>query len=135
MKFVDTSFLIDFIRGKVDDNVLIEELENTGPHVTNTIVQFEFLAGGYGSKKKREILNRKRLLERFILLPIDEAGAEEAAIIFSELKKRGDMIGQADIIIAGTMRSRKIIEIVSRNVQHFEKIEGIKVISWKRPNE
>lgn len=130
MKFIDTSFLIDFIRGKVQDNDLIEELETTGPHITNTIVQFEFLSGGYGSRNKTEISIRKKLLERFIILPVDETAAEEAAILYADLKKKGEMIGQADILIVGTMKSRKITEIVSRNVQHFVKIEGINVRSW-----
>jgi predicted nucleic acid-binding protein len=42
------------------------------------------------------------LLERFIILLIDEIATEKAIILFADLINRGEMIGQADIIIAGT---------------------------------
>lgn len=46
--------------------------------------------------------------------------------------REGKFTGIADIMIAGTMKSHGIDTIVTRNVKHFEKIGGIKVITWNR---
>ncbi|MCH8908877.1 MAG: type II toxin-antitoxin system VapC family toxin, partial [Candidatus Heimdallarchaeota archaeon] len=105
MNFLDTNFLIDLLRGKVDDDDLLDELDRNGPHVTNTIVQFEFLFGGYNSKRSDEVDKRKSLLKKMIILPVDERSADEAAKLGSALKNKGESIGNADCLILGTMIS------------------------------
>ncbi|MBD3227694.1 MAG: hypothetical protein GF329_05855 [Candidatus Lokiarchaeota archaeon] len=56
--------------------------------------------------------------------------AEKSAKIEDELRKKGKLIGGADILIAGTMLANKIDSIVSRNIDHFKQISEINVIEY-----
>ena len=131
MKFLDTSFLIDIIREYPSAKVLLDKLDEEGPHLTNTIVAHEFLVGAYGANNsKGELKARNDLLNRIIILNFDLAAANRSAIIESELRSKGELIGGADILIAGTMLSRGIKTIVTKNIRHFKKIPQLNVQSW-----
>lgn len=132
MKFIDTTFLIDIRRKNPHVNKILEQLDKEGIHAVSSLVAHEFLVGGYGSKSEDELEERKKLLQHFIIFPFDLDSADYSAQIESELRKKGKFIGVADIMIVGTMKSHGIDTIVTRNVKHFEKIDGIKVITWDR---
>ena len=128
MKFFDTSFLIDILRKKSDLKDLILSLDEEGPHCTNTIVVHEFFVGGLGSKNSNaELKVRKDLIHKLIVFPFDIKSAEESSKIENKLRISGELIGTADILIAGTMIANDIDTILTRNYKHFEKIKGITV--------
>ena len=131
MKFLDTIFLIDIIRKYKKAEKVLMDLEKEGTHATSTIVMHEFLVGAYGAKDPvKELLARRRLLQKLIILPYDVASAEESAKIEHELRRKGKIIGGADILIAGTMIANKITTIVTRNKRHFDRISSIKTITY-----
>ena len=131
MKFLDTSFLIDVIRKSKAVKELLNEIDEHRPHVTNTIVAHEFLVGGYGAPNpEKELKIRNDLLNRIIILDFDLDAANKSAQLEAELRKKGELIGGADMLIAGTMRSRGIRTIVTKNIKHFEKISDIHIQTW-----
>ena len=131
MKFLDTSFLIDIIRKSKSVKELLNEIDEHRPHVTNTIVAHEFLFGGYGApNSEKELKIRNDLLSRMVILPFDLNAANRSAQIEAELRKHGELIGGADMLIVGTMLSRGITTIVTKNIKHFEKISEIKIQTW-----
>jgi predicted nucleic acid-binding protein len=126
MKFLDTSFLIDILRSVPPAVALLDELETDDPHMTSSINLNEFLVGAYGSRNvKDELRARKKLINKLVVVPFDNVSAEESAIIENNLRSAGELIGTADILIAGIMKRNGIKEIITRNTKHFEKIEGI----------
>ncbi len=131
MKFLDTSFLIDVIRKKTSVKELLNDIDEHGSHVTNTIVVHEFLVGAYGAKNpEKELKIRNDLLSRMIILNFDLNAATKSAEVEAELRKTGELIGGADILIVGTMLSRGIKTIVTNNIKHFEKISNIQIQTW-----
>ena len=131
MKFLDTSFLIDVIRKSTTVKELLNEIDDQGPHVTNTIVVHEFLVGAYGAKNpEKELKIRNDLLSRIILLNFDLNAANKSAQVEAELRKTGELIGGADVLIVGTMLSRGIKTIVTKNIKHFGEISDIQVQTW-----
>jgi tRNA(fMet)-specific endonuclease VapC len=131
MKFLDTSFLIDVIRKHAPVKTLLDNLDKEGPHVTNTIVAHEFLVGAFGAtNSEMELKARNDLLSRIVILEFDLAAANRSAVIEANLRAKGEMIGGADILIAGTMISRGISTIVTKNTRHFEKIPLINIQTW-----
>jgi predicted nucleic acid-binding protein len=131
VKFLDTSFLIDVIRKKTSVKELLDDIDEQGSHVTNTIVAHEFLVGAYGANNpEKELKIRNDLLSRMIILNFDLNAATKSAEVETELRKTGKLIGGADILIAGTMLSRGIKTIVTKNVKHFEQISDIQIQSW-----
>ncbi|MHA2247071.1 MAG: type II toxin-antitoxin system VapC family toxin [Candidatus Hodarchaeales archaeon] len=131
MKFLDTSFLIDVIRKNTSVKELLDEIDDQGPHMTNTIVAHEFLVGAYGAKNhEKELKVRNDLLSRIIILNIDSNAATKSAEVEAELRTTGELIGGADILIVGTMLSRGIKTIVTNNIKHFKKISDIQIQTW-----
>ncbi len=131
MKFLDTSFLIDVIRKHAPAKILLDDLDKEGPHISNTIVAHEFLVGAFGAtNSEMELKARNNLLSRIIILDFDLAAANRSALIEADLRAKGEMIGGADILIAGTMISRGISTIVTKNTRHFEKIPHINIQTW-----
>lgn len=55
--------------------------------------------------------------------------AEDYADIRANLKRRGEMIGANDLLIAAHARSLKAI-LVTNNVREFGRVKGLKVENW-----
>ena len=68
-------------------------------------------------------------IEGLHLLPFDIKAARLAAEIFAELEKKGEGIGDFDILI-GAMASAHNETLITRNVKHFSKIKGLKLEKW-----
>jgi tRNA(fMet)-specific endonuclease VapC len=65
------------------------------------------------------------------VLPLSDAIVVQAAEIYADLYQRGELIGDADILIAGTT----IVEgygLVTNIERHFERIEGLNIDNWLR---
>lgn len=132
MNFLDTSFLIDIRIKNPNITEILISLDEDGMQCTNSIVAHEFLVGGYGSFRKNEVEIRKELLNKFIIFPFNDEAAYISSQIEDKLRKSGEPIGVADVLIAGTMLSNGISTIYTRNVKHFKKIDGITIETWKR---
>ena len=131
MKFFDTTFLIDIIRKFPSAETILDGLDKEGSDATNTIVVHEFLVGSYGARNSiKELRLRRKLLLKLIIVSYDLKAAEESAKIENDLRKEGKLIGGADILIAGTMIANKITTIVTRNSEHFDRIQGINTITY-----
>lgn len=131
MYFLDTSFLIDIIRGKVEAVKLLKKLDPNNPLITSAINVHEFLVGAHGSQNTEgELSARKKVLNKLFIVPFDEMSAEKSAEIEARLRTMGDLIGTADILIAGVMITNGISKIVTNNKKHFSRVEGLEVISY-----
>ena len=129
MTVLETSFLVDIFRNNPTAVELLEELEKN-----ETVLQIaaptimELWLGACrsrNSEKEKEKINE--LIKSFLIMPLDTAGAKEAAEIEAELFQEGQMIELEDIMIAGIARSRGE-KVVTRD-EHFARIKGLKV--WK----
>jgi tRNA(fMet)-specific endonuclease VapC len=56
--------------------------------------------------------------------------AEMAAEIYDNLESQGQRIDDNDILIAGIMLSNGIKKIITKNVNHFERIKDIEIIQY-----
>jgi predicted nucleic acid-binding protein len=53
-----------------------------------------------------------------------------AAEIYDNLEAQGQRIDDNDILIAGIMLSNGIKKIITKNVNHFERIKDIKILQY-----
>jgi len=65
------------------------------------------------------------------VLPVTTKEAERAAKIFYDLEVKGERIDDNDLLIADTMLSNGIVKIVTRNANHFNRIEGLEIIQYE----
>ena len=113
--FLDTSFLIDLIRG--DEKAVQKHDEIKGHEVTGTICLYEL------SKFYKEDINEKFRDKDIIEMGIKDS--VEAGKVYQELKEKGDPVGEMDTLISGQVRNRDLV-LVTRD-KHFEKVEEIEV--------
>ncbi len=71
----------------------------------------------------------QEVLPRVRVLPLTTAAAEKAGDLIAVLEARGNPIELEDILIGATAFVNRLTT-VTRNVRHFDRIEGLKVESW-----
>ena len=135
MILLDTSACIDYLSGNEKLKQIIEDKEDL-IHITSITV-YEMNIGFERTKRKISEKRFKQLykpwLEFISSMEIFSLGfkeAEKAAEIYDILDSQGQKIDDNDILIAGIMLTNGIKEIITKNVSHFERIEGIDVIKY-----
>ncbi len=68
-------------------------------------------------------------LKPFEVLPFASEAAEEYAAIRLQLEKAGRPIGERNLLIAATAKSRRLT-VVTHNVREFSRVDGLKVEDW-----
>lgn len=95
-----------------------------------SIVKSELLLGAHKSQKTKENLEKISLfLFPYAIIPFDDAGSYEYALIRSDLEKRGQLIGPNDIIIASTVKANNGT-LITNNVREFNRVNGLIVQNW-----
>lgn len=62
------------------------------------------------------------------VLQFDEPAAERSAEIWRSLRRRGLLVGLADILSAGICLANDL-PLLTRNVDHFNRLEGLKLVT------
>ena len=130
MLVLDTTILIDALRRKNAALCKIIELEEREETICTTQINaLELYKGAYlPTKSSEDVQKVKKLLDAFIVLPINDETYECFAALSAELKLRGESINDFDELIAAIAMTNGA-SIVS-NDNHFMRIPGIKVISY-----
>jgi tRNA(fMet)-specific endonuclease VapC len=63
------------------------------------------------------------------ILKFDENAAKEYGKVKTNLKRRGEIIGPLDMLIAAHAKSRNLI-IVTNNTKEFERVKDLKIENW-----
>lgn len=95
------------------------------------ITRYEILRGLKAKRATRQQAAFDRFCVANTILPLSDAIVVRAAEIYADLYQRGELIGDADILIAATA----IVEghgLVTNNDRHFERIEGLNIDNWLR---
>ena len=93
------------------------------------ITRYEILRGLMAKQATAQL----RALERFCqfneILPLTDGIVVRAAELYADLHRRGQLIGDADILIAATAleNGRAVVTI---NESHFIRIPGLQVYNW-----
>jgi tRNA(fMet)-specific endonuclease VapC len=90
----------------------------------------ELVAGVEASDTKQANQVRlRRALPELVLWPYDKAAAEEFGRIYAELKRKGRMIQQVDIMIAAIARTIGNCTVVTKD-SDLKAIDGLDVVDW-----
>lgn len=124
MKFLDTSFLIDYLKGR---EYTLKYLNDNSEEAlyASSLTMFELYRGELKSEGKSDIEGLKERLGWLKSLNIDEETAEEAARIEKTLSDEGEKVNLVDTLIAGEA-SKKGAKIVSRD-KDFQKMKEIEL--------
>ena len=68
------------------------------------------------------------------ILPLTEKACDIAAKIYADLRKAGTPLDDIDLLIADIVSANNLI-IATRNVSHFNRINGLAVENWYQKTE
>jgi predicted nucleic acid-binding protein len=127
---IDTDILIDLLRNVKKVVAFLTEIEESKSLLSTTVINaFELYHGAHKSRESEQnLIATRKLLNRLILLPLGLRSAETAGRIYAQLETKGQPIGLRDALI-GAIALTKGYAIVTRNVEHFQKITGLTVIT------
>ena len=124
MYLIDTDICIQFMRNEREVADFISGLDDINISV---ITLSELFFGIYNSKNAEK---HKKALADFLtnvsLLNVDFFIANSFGKIKAKLKNKGSFTGDFDMMNAAFALTYDLI-IVTRNIKHYEKIEGIKI--------
>ncbi len=111
---VDTSILIDYLRGHRHAAVLLERERGFGVLHASEMTRLEILAG----MRSHEEAQTRSLLSALVWHPVDEDVAERAGALGREWLPSHHSIDGADLAIAATA-IRLEAKLLTLNVKHF----------------
>jgi len=126
---LDTSVLVDNLRGRKETVDYIRKLEAAGTGLsTTTINSFELFYGAYRSvRREKNLVATKALLRRLVVVELSEMASEEAGRLLAMLESKGERIDFRDILIAAISKTQEMA-FVTRNTEHFTRIPGLEVL-------
>lgn len=117
---VDTSILIDVLRGERAAADVLRDAREEGPLHASEVTRLEVLAG---MRAKEEEATRA-LFGAFVWHPVDEIVAETAGELGREWLPRNRGIDSADLAIAATAVALDA-RLLTRNIKHFPMFSGL----------
>jgi len=95
------------------------------------ITRYEILRGLKAKKATAQITAFDRLCGASEVLHLTDEVIVKAADVYAELRERGALIGDADILIGATALVHGLA-IATDNEDHFRRIRGLQVENWLR---
>lgn len=128
MTCLDTDFIIDLLRRKPAAERKLEDLTSYGDRLTTTPLNAsELYQGAYNSSMPVEEAKKVRhLLETLDILDFSTAASETFGKLSIELKRKGNNIGDFDLLIASIALTHGE-PLLTKNSKHFSRVPGLAV--------
>jgi len=96
------------------------------------ITRYEILRGLKAKNATAQLQAFDRLCAGSHIVPLTDEAVVKASAIYADLRRRGEPIGDADILIAATALVHRFA-LVTNNEAHFNRVPGLVVENWLRP--
>lgn len=127
---LDTSFLIDVLRGEKEVREWEERLDNGGEEpIITSISVMEIWEGVIRSGNTEELKKIENLLEGLSSIEFDSEDGKTSGEILASLANKGNPIDVEDVMI-GAIALNSNQKILTKNPDHFERIDNLKVKSY-----
>ena len=126
---LDTTFLVDVLRGAESVADLVSNLDEEAPYVSSITVMelHEGVHVADTTETQRDAV--AELLTEINELPFDHDCAMAAGRLNAELVSAGERIDETDVMIAATALVHDH-PVMTRNVDHFERADEVEVVSY-----
>lgn len=122
------TFVTDVLNGDPSAERRRIELDERGDTAVSAVSVFELVEGAYLSDRTDdELATILEFLSRLHVLPVDGEIALLAGELNAELIGRGERVEAEDVLIAATA-VKNDESILTRDVDHFERLEGVVVV-------
>lgn len=131
---IDTDTLSEVIKGR-DPHVLARAAEYLSVHqrfAFSIITRYEILRGLKAKGAARQIASFQERCKKSVVLALSDDIVNMAAEIYATLYREGQLVSDADILIAATAIVHGL-DLVTENPGHFKRIKDLRVSSWRTP--
>jgi predicted nucleic acid-binding protein len=127
MVCLDTSFIVDFLRGSPGAVDYLAALEKGSEAITTSAATvFELIEAAELSCSEKEKPGIRELVSSLTVLALDSRTAWAAGELSASLIRSGRQIGLMDTLI-GAIALSNCETLVTRNARHFSRIPGLVV--------
>lgn len=95
----------------------------------SVITRYEILRGLLIRGATKQLATFDQLCATSRVLPLTDPIIVQAASIYADLNQRGELINDADILIAATVITYGLT-IVTNNEAHFRRIQNLQIENW-----
>lgn len=132
MFLLDTDTIIFTLKGTPSANENLQRHVND-PMKISVITLMELYYGAGKSEIVSSNLAKVRTLEQaFEVIPVETGSAEIFGMLKAQLEISGTRLDDFDLIIASCALAHNLI-LVTNNLKHFRRIEGLKIVNWIDP--
>lgn len=127
MIIVDTTVIIDIWRGRSNVKDTLQKYSEESLYISPITIEEIYDGLGYTKKEKGETIYKKikrqydKILYSFEIIPITTEILKKTGLLRGELRKSGETLDLADIIIMVSAQENKADKIITRNPRHFKK--------------
>jgi len=131
---LDTDIVSEIRRGKnpVVTQRALSYLKQYKRYTCSLMTRFEILRGLKARSATAQLARFEAWCQSHEILPIRDEIIIVAAACYASLYQTGQLIGDADLLIAATALYHGLA-LVTGNVAHFSRIPGLVVEDWTKP--
>ena len=127
---LDTNIITAFLKKNLRVVEKVSDyLESFDGLSINIISYYEILRGLKDLGNEKKLRKFEEFVQENELISIRKETIEKAAEIYAYLKKKGNLIEDADILIASIAIIEGLV-LITNNIDHFERIKGLRIENW-----
>ena len=131
MYLLDTDIVIYSLKGHPAVKKNLERNLHAALKIS-IVTLMELYYGAYKSKKVTSNLGKIKSIEDAVeIIPIGRESADVFAMLKANLEKAGTPLDDFDLILAACALANDLV-LVTNNVKHFERIEGLRLTNWSQ---
>lgn len=125
---VDSDVVIDWLNGRASTTQQIASVARDGLAISIVTYGEVFEGVYFGRNPRLAQQGLQRFLKVAQVLPLTRQTMQRFAQVRGELRQKGQLIGDLDILIAATALSHNLT-LITNNRAHFERIPGLLLYS------
>ena len=128
--FLDTSVIIDYVRGRGETISLIEKLDGELSSSYLCLAEiYEGIANTKTDKEKKEEAVKTFFRGLNEVYGLSEEIAVKFGVLRAELREKGQMIPDMDLLLAATCLTQNLT-LITGNLKHFRRIKDLQIYSF-----
>ncbi|MCK4761877.1 MAG: type II toxin-antitoxin system VapC family toxin [Candidatus Aminicenantes bacterium] len=126
----DTDIFSYYLKGDKRINERLKKKLSAGNEFfINPITYYELNRGLLAINSKAKLQRFKKFCDAFGILDLSKEVLDQAAQGYAALRKRGELIEDADILISAVCIVNGLV-LITNNRKHFSRIEGLTMENW-----
>lgn len=108
----------------------VEYIVRYGQLAFTELTWYEVVRGYRAIAAHQQLAAFEEFCNRCLIFPLDRRALDAAADIYVDLRRRGELIGEVDTLIAGIALANGM-GVVTCNTDHFRRVTGLHVKDWR----